>query len=44
MKRPLTALLLALVATGALSACNTMAGVGKDMQKLGDRIERKADR
>jgi predicted small secreted protein len=31
--------LLPLVAAG----CNTMAGFGKDMEKLGDKIENKAE-
>jgi entericidin A len=31
--------LLSLVATG----CNTMAGFGRDVEKLGDKIENKAE-
>jgi predicted small secreted protein len=27
---------------GLLSGCNTMAGVGKDVEKLGAKIEQKA--
>ena len=32
----------ALAATAALAACNTMAGFGRDTQKAGHFIERKA--
>jgi entericidin A len=36
--------LLVLVAYATLlTACNTMEGLGKDVQKLGDKIERKAE-
>lgn len=42
MKRTIAALLLALFATGALSACNTMEGLGKDVKKLGEKVEDKA--
>jgi entericidin A len=27
----------------ALSGCNTMEGLGKDLQKVGSKIEKKAD-
>jgi len=27
-----------------MTACNTMAGVGKDTQKAGEKIEKEADR
>lgn len=27
-----------------ITACNTMAGVGKDTQKAGEKIEKEADR
>ena len=39
-KWPLAILLM--IAVGGLSACNTMAGVGKDVEKAGDKIEDKA--
>ena len=26
-----------------LASCNTMEGLGKDLSKLGDKIEKKAD-
>lgn len=44
MKRQLALLFLALFATGVLSACNTMEGLGKDVQKLGEKVEDKASR
>ena len=34
---------LAILAILNLSACNTMSGLGKDVSKLGDKIEQKAD-
>lgn len=39
----LLACLAALVALVALTGCNTVAGVGKDMQQAGDAIERAAN-
>jgi len=42
MKR-LTALLLLALFSISLSACNTMAGAGKDIEKAGDKIEDKAE-
>jgi len=38
MKRTLTALMFALLAAGSLSACNTVAGAGKDLQGAGDAV------
>lgn len=35
--------ILMMLAIGGLSACNTMAGVGKDVGKAGDKIEDKAE-
>ena len=32
------------IAAGALSACNTMEGAGKDMQSGGQALENSADR
>ncbi|MBU8975736.1 MULTISPECIES: entericidin A/B family lipoprotein [unclassified Lysobacter] len=43
MKRLMALLLLALFSTGTLSACNTMAGAGKDVQKAGEKVEDKAE-
>ena len=37
------ALLLGVFVIG-LTACNTMAGVGKDTKKAGEKIEKEADR
>lgn len=42
MKRVLVLLSLALFSAGTLTACNTMAGAGQDIQKAGDKIEDKA--
>lgn len=43
MKRLMALLLLALFSMGILSACNTMAGAGKDVQKAGEKVETKAE-
>ena len=42
MKRAMTLLMLALFSTAVLSCCNTMAGAGKDVQKVGEKVEDKA--
>ena len=42
MKRLTALLLLALFSVSTLSACNTMAGAGKDVQKVGEKVEEKA--
>ncbi len=42
----LKAFLLVAVTVGvvlSMSGCNTMQGLGKDVSKLGDKIEQKAD-
>jgi len=39
MKRLMALLLLALFSLGTLSACNTVAGAGKDVQKAGEKVE-----
>jgi entericidin A len=44
MKRLLAVLMLALFSMAALSACNTMEGLGKDVKKLGEKVEDKAAR
>jgi predicted small secreted protein len=36
--------ILAAVALLALTACNTVSGVGKDVQVVGSAIERSADK
>jgi entericidin A len=43
MKRLFALLLLAAFSTSALTACNTMAGAGKDVQKVGEKVEEKAE-
>ncbi len=42
MKRLIPVLLLAMFSMGTLSACNTIAGAGKDVQKVGEKVEDKA--
>lgn len=42
MKRLMLVAMLAMFSMGTLSACNTMAGVGKDVQKAGEKVEDKA--
>ena len=43
MKRLIALMLLAMFSMSTLTACNTMAGVGKDVEKVGDKIEDKAE-
>lgn len=43
MKRVIALMLLALMSVGSLTACNTVAGVGKDVEAAGDKIEDKAE-
>ncbi len=43
MKRLTALLLLALFSMGTLSACNTIAGAGKDVKKAGEKVEEKAE-
>jgi len=38
MKRILSVLLLALCTAASLTACNTVAGAGKDMQGAGEAV------
>jgi predicted small secreted protein len=42
-KRTIAFLLLALFSMGTLGACNTMAGVGEDVEAAGEKIEDKAE-
>lgn len=42
MKRLMAVMLLAMFSMGTLSACNTVAGAGKDVQKVGEKVEDKA--
>jgi predicted small secreted protein len=43
MKRLMTLMLLAMFAAGTLTACNTMKGAGQDVQKVGEKVEDKAE-
>lgn len=43
MKKLTTVLFLASIVL-MLSACNTVSGVGKDVQKVGEKVEEAADR
>ena len=42
MKRLLALTVLSMFSLGMLSGCNTMAGAGKDVQKVGEKVEDKA--
>lgn len=42
MKRFIALLLLATVSIVLLNGCNTMQGLGKDVEKLGQKIDQKA--
>lgn len=44
MKRTIYMLVLTAFAAVSLSACNTVAGAGKDVQKVGDKMESSADK
>ena len=43
LKRIAALLMVALFSSSALTACNTMAGAGKDVQKAGEKVEDKAE-
>lgn len=43
MKRLITLMLISMFTMGTLTACNTMAGAGKDVQKVGEKVEDKAE-
>ncbi|MEO6102421.1 MAG: entericidin A/B family lipoprotein [Pseudoxanthomonas sp.] len=43
MKRLLALIVIAMFSMGTLTACNTMAGAGKDVQKAGEKVEDKAE-
>jgi entericidin A len=43
LKRIAALLMLALFSSSVLTACNTMAGAGKDVQKAGEKVENKAE-
>ena len=43
MKRPVMSLLLLALYTVSLTACHTMAGIGKDVQEVGEEVEETAE-
>lgn len=43
MKRLMALALLALFSTGLLTACNTVEGVGEDVQEVGEEIDEAAE-
>ncbi len=43
MKRLMALVLLALFSVGTLTACNTVEGMGKDVEKVGDKVQEKAE-
>ena len=43
MKRTVMSLLLLSLYTLSLTACHTMAGVGKDVQEVGEEVEETAE-
>ena len=42
--RKILVMLVVLLGVLGLSACNTMEGFGKDVSKVGDKIEKSADK
>lgn len=44
MKKKILILLFACFGLLALNSCSTMEGAGKDIKKVGDKIEKKAKR
>jgi predicted small secreted protein len=43
MKSLIALMLLAAFTMSTMTACNTMAGAGKDVQKAGEKVEDKAE-
>ena len=43
MKRLLALIVVSMFSMGTLTACNTMAGAGKDVQKVGEKVQDKAE-
>ena len=43
LTRAILLMMLAMASTSALTACNTVAGAGKDIEATGDKIEDKAE-
>jgi predicted small secreted protein len=44
MKRSIALILLMLFSIGILTACNTVEGAGKDVQKAGEKVQDAADK
>ncbi|MFT3756527.1 MAG: entericidin A/B family lipoprotein [Pseudoxanthomonas sp.] len=44
MKRVISSAVLMLFLAMLVAGCNTMAGVGKDVQKAGEKVEDSADK
>jgi entericidin A len=43
MKRLIVLAMMAMFSTATLTACNTVAGAGKDVQKAGEKVQTKAE-
>jgi len=43
MKRLTAGVLMSLFSLAMMSGCNTVAGAGKDVQKVGEKVEDKAN-
>ena len=43
MKRIVILMMVSMFSIGMLSTCNTVAGAGKDVQKVGEKVEEAAD-
>ena len=43
MKRLMVLMMMAAFSTATLTACNTVAGAGKDVQKAGEKVQDKAE-
>jgi predicted small secreted protein len=43
MKRVIALMMVSMFSLGMLTACNTMAGAGQDVQKAGEKVEKKAE-
>ncbi|MBJ6978881.1 MULTISPECIES: entericidin A/B family lipoprotein [unclassified Luteimonas] len=43
MKRIAILMMVSMFSIGMLSACNTVKGAGKDVQKVGEKVEGAAD-
>lgn len=43
MKRLLALIVVSMFMMGTMTACNTMAGAGKDVEKVGEKVQDKAE-